>query len=242
MPKTLKEWTVKPHGKLTRVDASILSVVGELPMPLGKFPRRMTVIRLDDSRLVIFSAIALDEHEMKAIEAFGKPSFLIVPSGIHRLDAKIWKDRYPNLCVIAPAGARRKVEEVVHVDRTSIEFADPNVHFITVPGTDEREAAVVVQTPSGAILVVNDLIWNLKHQHGLSALLFRMLGFLGAHPRPRIPRLVQRKAVKDKPALKSQLEEWAAMSGITRIIPSHGEIVTDDARKVLRELADSLAA
>src|SRR5262245_3968626 len=113
MPKILKKWTVLPHGRLTRVDANIFSVVGEVQMPLGKFPRRMTLIRLADSRLVIFSAIALDEHEMQAVEAFGKPAFLIVPSGIHRLDAKIWKDRYPNLCVIAPAGARRKVEEVV---------------------------------------------------------------------------------------------------------------------------------
>jgi hypothetical protein len=242
MPKILEEWTVKPHGKLSRVDTNIWTVVGELPMPLGKFPRRMTVVRLDDSRLVIFSAIALDENEMQALESFGKPAFLVVPSGIHRLDAKIWKDRYPDLTVIAPPGARDKVEEVIHVDCTSIDFGDPNVSFMSVPGTDGLEAAITVKTPSGTTLVINDLIWNLKKQHGLSKLLFRAIGFTGARHRPRIPPLVQRKAVKDKPALRSQLEEWAALQGITRIIVSHGDIVTDDARTVLRDLADSLAA
>jgi len=33
--------------------------------------RRMTVVRLNDSRLVVFSAIALDEDEMAALEAYG---------------------------------------------------------------------------------------------------------------------------------------------------------------------------
>jgi len=34
-------------------------------MPLMDQPRRMTVVRLNDSRLVVFSAIALDEDEMR---------------------------------------------------------------------------------------------------------------------------------------------------------------------------------
>jgi hypothetical protein len=79
-------------------------------MPLMDLPRRMTVVRLIDSRLVVFSAIALDEVEMAALEAFGRPTFLIVPSDKHRLDAKIWKDRYPEIQVVAPEGARTKVQ------------------------------------------------------------------------------------------------------------------------------------
>src|SRR6188768_2605832 len=88
MPKPFTEWTVLPHGKLSRLDDSLLSVTGDLPMPVGDFPRRMTVVRLDDGRLVIFSAIALDETEMRALEAFGAPSFLVVPNDIHRMDEK----------------------------------------------------------------------------------------------------------------------------------------------------------
>ena len=59
MPKPFTEWTVLPHGKLSRLDDNLLSVTGDLPMPVGNFPRRMTVVRLHDGRLVVYSAIAL---------------------------------------------------------------------------------------------------------------------------------------------------------------------------------------
>ena len=96
MSQPLTEWKVLPHGKLTTVEENILTVVGEIPMPLANITRRMTVVRLRDGRLVIFNAIALDEDEMRALEEFGKPAFLVVPNGHHRLDAKIWKSRSPS--------------------------------------------------------------------------------------------------------------------------------------------------
>ncbi|HEX5865963.1 MAG TPA: hypothetical protein VF014_17185, partial [Casimicrobiaceae bacterium] len=134
MTKPFQRWKVLPHGKLAEVDENILTVVGEIHMPLMDLPRRMTVVRLIDSRLVVFSAIALDDDEMAALEAYGRPAFLIVPSDKHRLDAKIWKDRYPTMQVVAPEGARTKVEGAVPVDTVSPRFDDPNVQFLTVPG------------------------------------------------------------------------------------------------------------
>ena len=113
MTKPPQEWKVLPHGKLTEIDPNILTVVGEIHMPFTDLPRRMTVARLTDGRLVVFSAIALDEDEMRALEDYGRPAFLIVPNDHHRLDARIWKDRYPDLQVAAPHGARKKVEQTV---------------------------------------------------------------------------------------------------------------------------------
>ena len=84
----------------------------------------MTVARLHDGRLVVFSAMALDEPEMEALERFGTPAFLVIPSAIHRMDAKSWKDRYPEMKVIAPDGARSKVEKVVPVNTTHADFGD----------------------------------------------------------------------------------------------------------------------
>jgi hypothetical protein len=111
-----KEWTVLPHGPLEEIDDGILTVTGEIGMPLAKLERRMTVVRLNGRRLVIYSAIALDPAGMARLESFGQPAFLIVPSDLHRLDARIYKDRYPAMKVVAPQGARKKVEEVVPVD------------------------------------------------------------------------------------------------------------------------------
>lgn len=240
MPKPFTQWTVLPHGQLSRIDDNILSVVGEMHMPLGDFPRRMSVVRLSDGRLVIYSAVSLHESEMDALETFGTPSFLIVPNDIHRMDAKVWKDRYPRITVVAPAGVRSKVEDVVHVDATSVDFLDPNVHFITVPGTESHEAALVVEGASGSTLIVNDLIWNLDDRPGFGGWLFRLMGFTGTEP--RIPTLVELREIKDKDALRAQLESWSHIDNLKRIIVSHGKIVTQDPASTLRHLADTLHA
>lgn len=240
MPKPFTEWTVLPHGKLTRLDDNLLSVTGDLHLPVGDFPRRMTVVRLYDGRLVVFSAIALDEAEMRAIEAFGEPSYLVVPNDVHRMDAKIWKDRYPTMRVVAPAGVRKQVEEVVTVDDCEPQFSDPQVQFVTVPGTRQREAALVVRTWSGTTLIVNDLIWNMANRPGMSGWLFHVMGFTGNEP--RIPGIVELREIEDKSELRAQLERWARIPGLNRIIVSHGNIVSRDAKGVLDRLAESLAA
>ena len=49
---------------------------------------------------------------MRDLEAYGAPAFLIVPNDHHRLDAQIWKERYPALKVIAPDTAAR-VREMI---------------------------------------------------------------------------------------------------------------------------------
>ena len=145
MPQPFTHWKVLPHGKLTKIDDNILTVIGTIPMPVGNMTRRMTVVRLRDGRLVIFSAIALDDHEMAILEDFGKPTFLIVPNAYHRLDAKPWKDRYPSIQVIAPQGALKKIEGAVTVDSTHADFGDPGVVLVTVPGTGGREFASASQ-------------------------------------------------------------------------------------------------
>jgi hypothetical protein len=200
----------------------------------------MTVARLHDGRLVVFSAVALDEPEMEALERFGAPAFLVIPSSIHRMDAKIWKDRYPEMKVIAPDGARAKVEKVVPVDATHADFGDPTVRYLTVPGTAGHEAALLVETPNGTTLVVNDLIWNVHDRPGFSGWLFHTLRFTG--PRPQIAGVVRRGTIKDKGAVRAQLNAWARLRGLKRIIVSHGDIVERDPSSVLRQLAHSLAA
>ncbi len=240
MPKTLERWTVHPHGKLTRVERDVFTVVGDVHMPFTHFPRRMTVVRLADHRLVIYSAIALDARELETLKGLGLPSYLIVPGDSHRMDAKIWKQRFPNMLVIAPEGAREKVEEVVHVDATTVDFRDPHVHFISVPGTNGHEAALVVEGPTGTTLIVNHLIGNLDDRSGLGGLLLRALGFTG--PEPRIPKRIERTLIKDRSAVRAQLRAWAALRNLKRIIVSHGAPIERDPSGTLRRLATALAA
>ncbi len=239
MTRPFQEWKVLPHGKLSRIDDNILTVVGEISMPLMDLPRRMTVVRLNDSRLVIFSAIALEEDEMAALEAYGRPAYLIVPSDKHRLDAKIWKDRYPQMQVVAPEGAREKVAEMVPVDTTAPRFEDPNVDFITVPGTRDREAALVVRTPNGTTLVLNDVVGNIRDASGFGGWLLHVVGFAGKEA--QIPKVVKMAMIKDTNALRDQMLQWAKIDSLKRILVSHGSPIEKNPRETLRDLASSLA-
>jgi len=239
MTKPFQQWTVLPHGKLVQVDDNILTVVGEIHMPLMELPRRMTVVRLNDSRLVVFSAIALDEDEMAALELFGRPAYLIVPSDKHRLDAKIWKDRYPEMQVVAPEGARAKVEETVQVDTVTPCFDDPNVQFSPVPGTRKREAALVVRTPKGTTLVLNDVVGNIRDAGGFGGWLLHLAGFAGEEA--QVPKVVKMAVIEDTEALRAQLLQWAEIDSLQRILVSHGSPIEENPSQVLRDLAGSLS-
>lgn len=239
MTKPFEAWTVLPHGKLVQVDDNLFTVTGTIEMPFGQTERRMTIARLERGDLVVYSAIALAEAEMTQLDALGTPAYLIVPNDAHRLDVKPWKARYPNMRVIAPAHAREKVSEVVTVDDTTADFGDPRVQLVSVPGTDEREAGLVVESQGGTTLVLNDLIFNLADKPGLGGWLFKLFGFTGE---PKMPGVIKMREVKDKNALAAQLESWAHLPSLRRLVVSHGNIIDHDVPQVLERVAHELAA
>lgn len=234
MGKALDSWTVLPHGPFERWSDDVLSVTGELTMPLALLERRMTIVRLRSGQLVIFSALALDETRMRELEAFGRPAFLVIPNHLHRNDARIWKARYPEMVVVAPPGSKEAAEEIVPVDTLSPIFGDDRLRFVVVPGTAEREAALVFDEASGTTLILNDIVGNMPRRAGW---FLRAMAFAGSEP--RIPRPIRWLLIKDKAALRAQLETWAALP-VARILVSHGAPIVDDARGVLRKLAATL--
>ena len=237
MTKVLEQWDVQDHGPLEQVDDGILTVAGTIRMPLGNFPRRMTVAKLAAGGSVVYSAIALREPEMQRLEQFGPPAFMVVPNAHHRLDAKIWKQRYPDLCVVAPAGARKEVEDVVPVDATGDVFDDASVKLLPIAGVGDSEVGLSIERTGGRTLVTNDVIAHVVHPDGLGAqVMARLMGF-GVHG-PQIPRVAMHW-IEDKAALAAQFREWAADARLRRIVVSHGDVV-EQPRDALLGLADTL--
>jgi hypothetical protein len=87
---------------------------------------------------------------------------------------------------------------------------------------------------------VNDLIWNVHDRPGFSGWMLRKLRLTG--PRPQIANVVRLRTVRDKGAVRAQLNGWSRLRSLNRIVVSHGDIVERDAPNVLRGLAQSLAA
>jgi hypothetical protein len=142
--------------------------------------------------------------------------------------------------VVAPARARAKVEEIVPVDATEVDFGDPAVRFLTVPGTGDREAALLVETKSGTTLIVSDLIFNLANRPGLGGWLWKTIGMTADEP--HVPPLIRMRRVDDNEAVQAQLRRWSRLPNLNRVIVSHGSIIAADAARVLGRIADELAA
>ncbi|MBC8025003.1 MAG: hypothetical protein H7Y89_03345 [Steroidobacteraceae bacterium] len=234
MTAPFKEWTVLPHGKLTRINERIVEVVGELKMPLLELPRRMTAVRTKSGGLVIFSAIALLEPDMAELEAFGRPAFLIVPSLRHRLDAPAYVKRYPNLNVVSPRIGAEKIGEVVRVDTHTPNFDDATIRYVEIAG----DSALEVDSDDGLTLIVNDLIGDIHDQSGVGGWLLARLGFAGAEA--QVPAPVKLLLGKHKSEVAQLFRRWAERNDLRRIIVSHGDTIVTDPRGALLRLAASL--
>jgi hypothetical protein len=233
-------WKVEEHQSLVSLGEGLLTVQGVITMPLGKFPRRMTVAALEGGRgTVVYSAIALQEPEMRQIEALGEPAFLVVPNAHHRKDAKIWKQRYPKMRVVAPSAGRKDIEEVVAVDSVDGDGVDDSrIKIAAVGGTENSELAMLVSRADGTTLVVNDIIAHVAHPDGVGAqVMTRLMGF-GIH-HPQVPSVVKHYLVKDKAAVAAQFRRWAALPDVRRIVPSHGDVI-EQPKPALELLAESL--
>jgi hypothetical protein len=233
-----RPWTVLPHEPIARLEENLWAVSGSLPR--GGMNRRMSIVRLGDGRLVLHNAVPLEEPAMRELEAFGRPACLVVPNGLHRLDLHAWKARYPALAVVAPAPARRRVEEIVPVDG-GLELlpGDPALSAEPLEGSKVGEAALLVRSGGGAraTLLFGDTVMNIPHRGGVEGLVLRLLGSSGG---PKVTRIARMFTVADRAALAGALERLAATPGLVRLVPSHGEIVAADAPGVLRRVAAGL--
>jgi hypothetical protein len=200
----------------------------------------MTVARLDDGRLVRHNGIALADIQMRQLEAFGTPAFLIVPNAFHRQDAAAFKHRYPELTVLAPSGSRAKVEQKVAVDGTLEEFPpDDTVRFEKLGGVAEVEAAMLVRSPDGTTLVLTDAMFNMDRKRDVLGFLFTTI--MGSAPGPRVTRLAKLLLVKDKAALRRDLERYAALPDLQRLVVAHEKVATGrEARAALLQAATYL--
>jgi len=227
MPKAYETWTVLPHRPIEKLSSNLWRVEGDLPG--GNGTRVMTLVKLLSGGLVVNNAIALEEDQMKELEAFGKPEVLVVPNGFHRLDSKVYKQRYPDVRVLAPGGAKKKVAQVVPVDGTFDDGPQGNgVRMYHLDGTKQHEGVVEVKTPTGTTLVFNDAINNIPKLGGMFGFMLAPTGQIA------VPRIFRWFFVKDKKAFCDGIEKLAATPGLERVIVSHGRMLTDKPAEQLK--------
>ena len=205
-----------------------------------KLRRAMVVVADDRGRLLIHSAVALDDEGHEALQALGRPAVLVVPNGHHRLDAPHYLERYPDLEVYCPKLARRRVQRVVPVTGTYEDYSA--AHGITLrylPGVIAHEGVLEHRGPDGLVLAFTDLLVDIPHQGGAFGLLYRAAIGTGV---ARVHRLYGSLIVRDRKALRRRLIEYAGDPTLSAVLLAHGPPVTHGAAEYLREIADRLVS
>lgn len=233
---TPRPWTVDPHDPIDKHEDNLWSVVGDIPrMPLR---RRMTLAKLRDGRVVVHNAVCVDELSMKAITDWGEVAVILVPNAFHRLDAHAWRERFPKARVLCPAGATKKVREVVEVDGDYGVFqGDDTVRLDPLDGVEQAEGVMSVTSGERASLVFNDVLFNQPDLPGFQGWVMKAIGSTGG---PKVTNVAKWFLVKERAAFQANLLRLADTAKLARAFPGHGDVIDLQAGATLRGVANVL--
>jgi hypothetical protein len=244
--KTHESWEshVGEHGPLREIWPGTLYILEAPGCTMGPPVRNMIIYRVPDQsgRLVIFNGIAVNASTTADIEQLGTPTVLIVPNGLHRCCAAVWKAKYPELIVVCPAGAVDKVSEIVSVSMTTQNWATLAdwtkwIQAKEIDGWCEFETVVEVSLdPSEKgkrAMLVCDLLFTLPLSDKAGFIERLIVWFFDSSVRlpadgtiiiPKISRIGRVFGVKDWPKVEQWYRSYARNVGrsIAVIAVGHG--------------------
>ena len=204
------------------------------------FRGRMTVAQLSDGSLVLHSPIPIDDGLARSLADLGPVKHLIAPNAFHHVHLAKVLERYPQATLHGPRALAAKRTDVSFSDLTTGTSSawsselEP-LHHAGSPKVDE----IVFLHAASRSLIVSDYFFNIQECQGwLTPWVLRSSGTYKRFAQSRMYRW----AIKDKAAARENAErmlEWP----FERIIPAHGELVTERAHdRAARALSGLIGA
>ncbi|UOF02810.1 DUF4336 domain-containing protein [Bdellovibrio reynosensis] len=213
---------------LIPVGTNIWVAEGVATFPGGfKMPGRMTVIRLENSELMVISPIAVTEDLIKEVNHLGEVKHVIAPNGMHHLFFKDFALNYPKAETWGPLD--------LHAKRSDIKFtknlSDLDMHpwkqevevFSVKANSPVFEEITFFHKLSGS-LIVTDLFFNWHKFPNAFYKLFSKIN--GAYKKLEITK-IGRKSFTHTISLKgflNQVQQWNPKT----LIIAHGDLVYED--------------
>jgi Domain of unknown function (DUF4336) len=198
------------------------------------YPTRMTLIKLTDGGLFVWSPIMLSDALKREVDALGAVRHLVSPNALHHLFLGEWKAAYPQARFYAPPGLRRRRKDLVF-DADLADSPDPawaaDIDQVMVRGSVAMTEVVFFHNGSRTAIFA-DLIENFSPGWftGWRGALARLDGIVA--PKPGAPRewrasFINRRAAR---AALARILAWP----IERVLIAHGEPATADGSAFVR--------
>lgn len=195
------------------------------------FGRNVTVIRLNDGRLVIHSTAPFTAGDIMAIRQLGEPAWLLDATLFHDTYAKQGCAAFSRIPYLAPRGFR----QIAGVTTQALETPPPEwagqLDVLQIEGVPKTREHVFFHRASRTLIVADLLFHFPADARGWTRFFVRNV--------MRLPRLSGMSAflrlmIKDRAAFVHSLKSVFDLD-FDRIVVAHGEPVATGAREVLRE-------
>lgn len=201
----------------------------DLKMP-GKifFRCRMTLVRLENQALLLYSPIEITAELSQAIDALGTVRWIVAPNGFHHLYLRSAMVAWPEAEVwaspILPTKRRNLSFTGVLDGKIAAPWGD-QLSYLNIKGAPKMSEIVLFHKPSKT-LIVTDLIFHIHQCKNLrTRLLFKIVGSYRKVAQSRVWRLI----VKDRQAASQSAAEVFGWN-FQRVVMAHGEVLEVDAR------------
>ncbi|MBD3884541.1 DUF4336 domain-containing protein [Phormidium tenue FACHB-886] len=200
---------------------------------------RMTVIRLNQNRLVIIAPIQPQNDVVDQLNQLGNVSDIISPNLYHHLFLSQFKQRYPNAKLWATSGLQNKRPDLlidkILSDRITQSFDGLEAAQITGFNTLDIQGYMPLNEwvffhAKSRTLIITDLAFHFDRRSSLSAQLISKV--FGGYQQLR-PSLFEKIVTKDKEQVRQSLQPIFAWD-FERVIMAHGSIIEQDGKRQLQ--------
>jgi hypothetical protein len=235
MASKRRPWIVSGHDPIEKLETNLWTVQGLIPGTPWR--RRMFIVRQGGGSLLFAgAAVPLGEDALAEVMGWGRPAALVVPHHFHMIDAQAFATRL-GLAVYGPAASARRTARRADMAGAFEDLPpDPAVQIEPVAGASLGEPVLIVRSGGRISLLFADVIQNMAPESmGWG---WRVLGFTGGPKVTPAYRLFFLR--RGRAGLRSQLQRWADLPGLCRLVPCHGRIVSEGAAEALRTAAGTL--